>query len=234
MAKEKVQREPGRIKQMIQVYKTTKMHDKSLPWVMLLGFIAPIVVAILLAALLPGGSVAAWILWSVTGVLVGILIAVILLGRRAERMAYAQIEGRQGAVGAVLASGLRRSWRGSETPIAINARGKDAIYRAVGRGGIALVGEGNYERLQRLMTQEEAKVKRILPNVQVTQVYVGQEHPEQISLAAVPKTLYKIKGNLNRNEVQVVHQRLASLQAQPLGIPKGIDPMRIRRQGRPR
>lgn len=234
MAKEKLQREPGRIKQMIQVYKTTKAHDKSLPLAMLLAFLLPIAAAILLAAVLPGQSVVSWILWSVTGVMVGFLLAIILLGRRAEKMAYSQIEGRQGAVGAVLASGLRRSWRGSEVPVAVAPRTQDAIYRAIGKGGIALIGEGSYERLQRLMSQEENKIKRILPNVAIARIYVGRENPNQVALPQLPKTLYKLKTALNRNEVQVVHQRLASLQSQPLGIPKGIDPMKMRRPGKPR
>lgn len=234
MAKENSTREPGRIKQMVQVYKVTKRHDKSLPWTMLMLFLLPIAASILPAALIPNGGIAGWILWPITGVLVGLLLALIVLGRRAEAMAYAQIEGRPGAVGAVLSSGLRRSWRGSEVPVAISPKTQDAVYRAVGKGGVALIGEGSVERLQRLMSQEEAKIKRLLPNVQVSRVFVGTDHPDKVRLAKLPKTLYKLKKALNGAEVQAVHQRLASMQANPIGIPKGIDPMRMRRPGRPR
>ena len=58
--------------------------------------------------------------------------------------------GQPGAVGAVLKNGLRRSWTGSERPINISPRTQDAVYRAVGRGGIVLIGEGPRSRTQRL------------------------------------------------------------------------------------
>lgn len=233
MAKTKTSREPGRIKQLVQVYKTTKQYDKTLPLVMALAFIIPVIVAVLAAWLLPGGGIAAWILWPITGLLAGILIALIVLGKRAEAMAYAQIEGRQGAVGAVMASGLRRSWRGSEIPVAVNPRSQEAVYRAVGKGGIALIGEGNPQKVQRLLQDEERKIKRILPNVTVTKIYAGNAEG-QIPLAKLAKELNKLKRSLNRYEIQAVHQRLSSLQSQPLAMPKGVDPLRMRKPSRPR
>ena len=68
--------------------------------------------AILLAIFLSDGNVFTMVLWIVAGVLAGVLLALIILGRRAERAAYSQIEGQPGAVGAVLRSSLRKSWRG--------------------------------------------------------------------------------------------------------------------------
>ncbi|WP_166984665.1 DUF4191 domain-containing protein [Canibacter zhoujuaniae] len=234
MAKEKTQREPGRIKQMIQVYKTTKQHDKNLPFVLLFWFLAPILIAIALPILLPGAGIVSWILWPLTGIMAGILAAMIVLGRRAERVIYTQIEGQPGAVGAVLANGLRRSYRGSEVPAAVSARTKDAVYRAVGKAGVVLVGEGRPDRLGRLMGDEERKVKRALPSVPVHRVYVGNETPEQVPLHQLPKTIYRFKGALRRNEVTVVHNRLQALQGAPVGIPKGVDPNRVRRPSKPR
>lgn len=234
MAKEKQQKEPGLIKQMVQVYKTTKAHDKNLTLMMLLAFLAPILVATLLAVLLPGGIVA-YILWPLTGALVGVLLATIVLGRRAEKAAYEQIEGRPGAAGTVVSGGLRRSYRGSEKPVAIEARSQTYVYRAVGRGGIVLVAEGASAKAKDLMVKEERRIRRsaALSNIPVTKIHVGRE-PDQIPLPELPKTIYKIKRSLNRAEVQEVYNRLQTLKQEPLGIPKGIDPMRMRRPSRPR
>lgn len=229
MAEKKAKRN-GRIKQMIEVYRTTKVHDRNLPLVMLACFLAPIAVAVILALLLPGGWFS-WILWPLTGILVGLLLAMIVLGRRAEKVAYAQIEGRAGAVGAVVQSALRRSWRGSEVPVAMN-RQQDAVYRVIGRGGVVLISEGSRQRTQRMAQDEERKVKRALQGVTVVHLYVGPDG-DGVKLQDLSKTLNKLKGTLNRNEVAAVYNRLQSLQASPIGIPKGMDPNKVRSQ-RPR
>lgn len=220
----------GRIKQMIEIYRTTKVHDRNLPWVLLLVFIAPVLVSVLLAWLLPGGWFG-WVLWPISGLLVGLLLAMIVLGRRAEKSAYEQIEGRPGAVGAVVQGALRRSWRGSEVPIAIN-RNQDAVYRVVGRGGVVLISEGSRARTERMAADEERKVKRAMRNIEVVHLYVGPDG-DGIPLAKLSKTLLKLKKKLNRNEIAAVYNRLSSLQASPVGIPKGMDPNRVRSQ-RPR
>ncbi|MBK0418081.1 DUF4191 domain-containing protein [Leucobacter sp. CSA1] len=227
-----VAKEPGRIKQMVQIYRTTKEHDRALPFVLLLCFLAPIALSVLLAWLLGGGWIS-WILWPVTGVLVGILLVMIVLGRRAEKMAYQRIAGQPGAVGAVVQGALRRSWRGSEVPVAVT-RNQDAVYRVVGRGGIVLIGEGPAQRTKPLLAAEERKVKRVLPTVQVTRLQVGPD-ADSVPLEKLSRTLLKIKPVLRRQEVVAVHNRLSSLQSQasPVGIPKGIDPMKVRSQ-RPR
>lgn len=229
MAAEKAKRN-GRIKQMIEVYRTTKVHDRNLPWVLLLVFIAPIVAAVFVAWIIQGNWFG-WVLWPLSGALVGLLLAMIVLGRRAEKMAYTQIEGRPGAVGAVVQGALRRSWRGSEVPIAIN-KNQDAVYRVVGRGGVVLISEGSRSRTQRMAADEERKLKRALRNIEIVHLYVGPDG-DGVPLPQLSKTLVKLKPKLNRNEVAAVYNRLSSLQASPVGIPKGMDPNRVRPQ-RPR
>jgi len=230
MAEKAKAKRDGRIKQMFEVYRTTKAHDRNLPLALLLSFVAPIIVAVALAFWLAGGWIG-WVLWCVIGVLLGVLLVMIVLGRRAEKVAYEQIEGRPGAVGAVVQSALRRSWRGSEVPVALN-RNQDAVYRVVGKGGVVLIAEGSKQRAQRMAADEERKVKRALRNVEVVHLYVGPDEGG-IPLAKLSKALVKLKPKLNRREVTAVYSRLSSLQAAPVGIPKGMDPNRIRPQ-RPR
>lgn len=220
----------GRIRQMIEIYRTTKVHDRGLTPILLLCFIAPVLVSVVLAWVFAGNWLG-WIVWPLTGVLVGILLVMIVLGRRAERVAYRQIAGRPGAVGAVVQGALRRSWRGSEVPVAVN-RNQDAVYRVVGRGGVVLISEGSRQRTQRMAADEERKVKRALRNVEVVHIHVGEDE-DGVPLEKLSRTLVKLPAKLRRPEVDAVFNRLSSLQATPIGIPKGMDPNRVRSQ-RPR
>lgn len=234
MAAEKAKR-TGRIKQMVEIYRTTRVRDKRLTPALLVSFMAPILASVCLAWLLPG-SWLNWVMWPLSGLLVGVLLVMIVLGRRAEKSAYQQIEGHPGAVGAVIQGALRRSWRGSEVPIAMN-RSQDAIYRVVGRGGVVLLSEGSRSRTERMAADEERKIKRAMRNVAVVHLYVGPDIDAEgnlgIPLHKLSRTLVKLKPKLSRAEVAAVFNRLSSLQSSPVGIPKGMDPNRARPQ-RPR
>ncbi|WP_173923968.1 DUF4191 domain-containing protein [Agromyces sp. Marseille-P2726] len=221
-------KEPGRIKQMWQVFQMTRRYDPSSQWLMLLGFLAPVLVGLGLALWLGDGNGLTIALWVIAGVLAGILVALVILGRRAERAAYSQIDGQPGAVGAVLRSGLRGGWVGNEMPIAVNGKTQDAVYRAVGRGGVALISEGPATRTKRMLNDEQRKVARVLPNVPITLITVGHEEGS-VELHRLPATLRKTKRTLTKPEVLAVSNRLNSLQT-PLPIPKGIDPLKVRPQ----
>lgn len=216
------------MKQMWQVFQMTRRYDSSSQWLMLLGFLAPVLVGLGLALWLGEGNGLTIALWVVAGVLTGILLALVILGRRAERAAYSQIDGQPGAVGAVLRSGLRGGWVGNEMPIAVNGKTQDAVYRAVGRGGVALISEGPASRTKRMLDDEKRKVARVLPNVPIMLIPVGHDEGS-VELHRLPATLRKTKRTLTKPEVLAVSNRLNSLQT-PLPIPKGIDPMKARPQ----
>ncbi|HEU5223201.1 MAG TPA: DUF4191 domain-containing protein [Candidatus Lumbricidophila sp.] len=228
--KETKVKEPGRIKQMWQVFQMTRRVDSAAQWWIIAGFLLPVLVSVVVGLLIPG-NVVTLILWIIVGVLGGLLVAMIILGRRAERAAYAQIEGQPGAVGAVLKSGLRGGWIGAEMPIQINGKTQDAVYRAIGRGGVVLVGEGPVARTQRMLEDEQRKVSKVIPNVAITLLQVG-EGDGAVELHKLPTALRKLKKTLTKQEVLAVSNRLASLKT-GLPVPKGIDPMKARAQ-RPR
>lgn len=231
MAKKKSERpakEPGRIKQMWQVYKNTRVHDKKLTLFLIASFFGPVVAGILIALIFNAGIIS-WILWVLTGLLTGLLLALIVLGRRAEATAYRQLEGQTGAVGAVVQNALRRSWRGSEMPVAVSPRTSDAVYRVIGKGGVVLITEGPSSRTKKMRIDEERKVKRVLPNVSVTHIIVGPD-AESTKLEHISRTLLKLPKTLNKREVDAINNRLNSLQQSQglIGIPKGIDPTKVR------
>ena len=204
-----------------------RRYDGAIVLYLLLAFLAPIGAAIVLAVFFGDGNPVLWVLYIVAGVLAGVLLVLIVLGRRAEKAAFSQIEGKPGAVGAVMRSSLRRSWTGNEIPVNFN-KTQDAVYRAVGKGGVVLIGEGPRSRTQAMLDKERANVRRILPEVPVHLIYVDPSDPEATTLSRIVPTLAKYKKTLTKAEVAAVSNRLASLGKNGLPIPKGIDPNRVR------
>src|SRR6478735_11779571 len=126
---------------MWQVFQMTRRSDPAIVWYLILAFIVPVAAAVVLSVALSRDNVIGIVLYVVAGLLGGLLLVLVVLGRRAERAAYTQISGQPGAVGAVLKNGLRRSWIGSEEPVGFSPKTKDAVYRAVGKPGVVLIGE---------------------------------------------------------------------------------------------
>ncbi|SFS19004.1 protein of unknown function [Agrococcus baldri] len=224
------EKEPGRLKTMWSIFKMTREHDKRALPLMLLAFFGPIIIVTVLAIVFRQ-DVLFLILWIVSGVLIGLMLMMMTLTWRAEKIAFAQIEGRPGAVGSVLKSGLRGNWTTSEMPVAVNPKTQDAVYRAVGKPGVVLIAEGPQQRVARILGEEQRKVKRIVPNVPIHVIEIGPDSP--LELRKLTKTMRRLKKTLARAEVMAVANRLTSLGQSSLPIPKGIDPRRVR-PGRPR
>ena len=194
----------------------------------LLGFLIALGVGLLLGFLFNGGNFWGILLWGLTGVTSGLLVAMIIMSKRAERNAYMRIEGQPGAAGAVLDSQIRRSWRANPMPVAINGKTKDAVYRMVGPAGVVLIAEGNGARLNQMLDDEARKVQRVAPGVTTHKLTLTVDD-SGVRLHALLKTVYKLKKSMTRAEVSAVANRLTSLgSGAALPIPKGIDPMKVR------
>jgi hypothetical protein len=224
--KPKVEKEPGKIKQLLRVYKLTAKADKDFVLMGILSFVAPLAVGTIVILLFFTDSVLSIILWSISTILFALLITLSVLSRRAERAAFMRIAGQPGAVAAVIGSTLKRGYSASEMPVAVDPKSKDAVYRAIGRAGVVLIAEGNSSRVRQLVEDERRKVSRAIPGVQTPIIYVNQD-PASTQLHQLTKTIYKLKKTLNRQEISVVNKRLAGLGLN-IPIPKGIDPNRVR------
>lgn len=225
-------KEPGRIKQMYQVFTMTRRYDSTAVWKLALAFVGPILLGLVIGFLSGNGTVLSFVLWIVAGVLLGVLLFLIILGRLAEKAAYSQIAGQPGAVGAVLKGSLRRGWAASEMPVAVSPKTQDAVYRAIGTAGIVLIGEGPKSRTQKMLDDERRRITRVLPNVPVNFLHVGPDE-DSIPLHKLAGRMTKFKRSLNKNEIYAVSNRLSSLSKGVMPIPKGIDPTKAR-ASRPR
>ena len=226
----KTPKKPGVFKQLAQVYSMTAKSDKNAVWWALLAVSIGVLLGVVAGLTLGRGQIAGMVVWIIAGTLIGVLTGMIVMSRRAEKVAYSQIEGQQGAVGAVLAQVLKRGWSGTEMPVAVNPRSRDAVYRAIGPGGVVLIGEGHRARVQQMLEDERKRVARAVPGAPIQFFYVTGEEGD-VPLAKLGSKLYRLKRVMNRAEISAVTKRLSALST-ALPIPKGIDPTRIRAQRR--
>jgi len=190
--------------------------------------------AVLVVAAVAGILLNALVYALILGLPLAFLAATIVLSRRAERAAYKQIEGQPGAVGAALRS-VRRGWFIEEQPVAADAqRATDLssaalVYRAVGRPGIVLIGEGPSGRAQKLLAAERRKVERVASGVPVTLLRVGESGSEdEVSIRKLANRVQRMKPVLTKDEVSVVNKRLKSIGGVRPPLPKGVDPTKVR------
>ncbi|MFC7594210.1 DUF4191 domain-containing protein [Terrabacter sp. GCM10028922] len=221
------EKKQGRLSQILEVYRVSRRADRLIGWYMLLSFLVVFGVLLVVGFLvkLP------WILGAF-GVLFGILAATIVMSRRAERAAYSQIEGQAGAAGAALTS-IRRGWYTDREPVAADvARAGDIssaamVYRALGRPGVVLVGEGPTGRVQKLLAAERKRVERVAPGVPITTLRVGSGDDE-VPLPKLASKVQRLKPQITKDEMALVNKRLKALGGLRAPLPPGVDPMRAR------
>jgi len=228
------EKRPGFFSQIRSLFRFTREVYSWLPWAQIAILIASILIGLIIGLLLSGTNVLSLVLWGITGLMIGVLGAMFLMTRLSTKAMYAKIDGMPGASGHVLSTSLGRSWQASDTPVGINPKTQEAVYRAVGRGGIVIVGEGTRGRLTRLVNEERVKAQRVAHGVPVTVLYVGHGDDE-VAIADLSKTIKKLPKAIDKATMAAVIRRIESVSQSlsSLPIPKGIDPTKVRAQ-RPR
>lgn len=208
---------PGRLKQIAQTYKMTRRVDRKIGWI-LVG-VGLVTFGVLLAI---GFLIGHPVYLGILGVLLALLACAIVFGRRAERAAFGQMEGQVGAAAAVLEN-FKRGWQ--VTPAVAMNRSQDVVHRAVGKAGIVLVGEGNPNRLRGLLASEKKKMARIVGDVPVHVLVVGDEEG-QVELKKLRTRMMKLPRVLQGAQVTQVNDRLRALGdlMSNMPIPKGPMP----------
>ncbi|MGF2947951.1 DUF4191 domain-containing protein [Microbacterium alcoholitolerans] len=224
----------GFFSQIKSLFRFTRDVYGWLPWAQIAILIGGALIGLILGYLIGGGSVLSLVLWGITGLMFGILSAMFLMTRLSTKAMYQKIDGMPGATGHVLSTSLGRRWQASDTPVGINPKTQEAVYRVIGRGGIVVVGEGTRGRLTRLINEERQKAQRVAQGVPVTVLYVGHGE-DDVAIADLSKTIKKIPKTIDKATMAAVIRRIESVSQSlsSLPIPKGIDPTRVRSQ-RPR
>lgn len=223
----------GRIAQIRQSYAAIKSLDPKIGRYMLLAAGGTLVVLVGLGFLL--GSWWRWYML-ILALPTAALAAVVVMNRRGNTAMYNALEGQPGAAGAALMGMGKRGWFASEQPVAVDAQrgtkmsdmsGAAMVFRALGRPGIVLIGEGPAGRVQKLLKAEEKKVARVAPGVPVHLLVAGDAEG-QVPVRKLAGKLTRMRPSLTKAEVSVVNKRLRSLPGIRSAIPAGVDPKRAR------
>src|SRR5919205_617045 len=169
-----------RFRQIWQAFQMQRREDKALLPLMI-GAVLGTGLVLFLIGLLFGQQ---WFLLP-TGILLGILLAVIIFGRRVQRNVYSKANGQPGAAGWALDT-MRGQWR--VTQAVAGTTQLDAVHRVIGRPGVILVAEGAPHRTKNLVAQEKKRVSRLIGDTPIYDVQVGDEEG-QVPLARLPRHL---------------------------------------------
>jgi hypothetical protein len=211
------EKKQGTLSKLVSAYKITRRRDKYIGLICLGAFL---VVGLILGGLF-------WVfLHPIAGVIVGVssgmLAAMLIFGRRAERAAYAEFEGKPGAAAAALGV-LRRGWQ--VQPAVAVTKSQDLVHRVVGRPGVILIGEGNDSRVRHLLAVEKKKHARVVGETPIHDIVVG-DGPDAVPVHRLTKVIMKLPRKIQPADVTDLLQRLKALDAMrpQLPIPKGPMP----------
>lgn len=205
--------------QLWQAFQMQRKEDKWLLPLMGIAIAAPIILLTLLSTLAGFGS--PWFMVPL-GVVIGLLAAVIIFGRRIQATVYRKAEGQPGAAGWLLGN-MKGQWRVQQA--VAGTTHLDAVHRVIGKPGIILVGEGNPGRVKPLLAQQKKRIARVVGDTPIYEVIVGNEDGE-IPLPKVEKHLKKLPGNIERKRMEELEKRMTALGTKGAGpaMPKGPMP----------
>ncbi len=154
-------------------------------------------------------------------IFVGVIVAMLVFSRRAQRSMFSQAEGQPGAAGWMLQQQLRGDWR--LTQAVAGTTQHDAVHRLVGRPGIVLVGEGAPHRVRGLIAQEKKKLARVAGETPIYDVLVGTGEGD-MRLSKLNRYLLKLPTNLSKEQVAALDKRLDALTGSRSPLPQGPMP----------
>jgi hypothetical protein len=223
------EKRPGFFSQLRTLFRFTYEAYRWLPYLLIGILLVSIAAGIGVGLLIPPFAIWSLVLWGITGLMVGVLASLMTMTRLSTNAMYKKIDGMPGAAGHVMSTSLGRNWQSSDMPVGVNPKTQEAVYRAIGRGGVVIVGEGARGRLTRLMNDERSKVQRVASGVPVTVLYVGHGEGD-VSIAKLAPTIKALPKKVDRATMAAVIKRVDSVSQSlaSLPIPKGIDPTKAR------
>jgi hypothetical protein len=205
----------ARRRQIWEAFKTQRREDKLLLPLMIGAFLLSVAVIFGLA-----------FIWGMQWVVlpfaigVGLLLAVLIFGRRVQRNVYAKAEGQPGAAAWALEN-LRGRWK--VTPAVAGTTQLDAVHRVIGRPGVVLVAEGAPHRIKAHLAQEKKKVSRLVGDTPIYDVLVG-DGEGQVPLRRLQRHIMKLPRNITPAQVDGLESKLAALGTRGAALPKGPMP----------
>ncbi len=204
-------------KQLWQTYKVTAEVDKQLNPLLIASFLGVVVIGIVVGIFAPP----LW-MWLILGVMGGTTAALWVMLDRAKKATFIRYAGQPGSAEVALNMLDAKKWFSS--PVITATRQLDVIHRAVGPGGIVLIGEGAPGRVKALLASETKKHEQVAYGVTVTSIVMG-EGEGQVPLAKLADTIKKLPKKLQPSQVTDVKARLRALDAVRPKVPLPRGPL---------
>ena len=194
--------------QLWQAFQMQRKEDKRLLPYMVGGFLAALLASVAVGVLIGGFTT---YLMIVLGLVLGVLVAFIIFGRRAQKNVYRKAEGQAGAAAWALEN-LRGKWR-------VNP-------------GVIFVGEGSAARVKPLLAQEKKRTARLIGDVPIYDVIIGNGEGE-VPLSKLERHLTKLPVNISVEKMDSIESKLTALGSRvgPAGMPKGPLPPQAKVKG---
>ncbi|RJS47537.1 DUF4191 domain-containing protein [Nocardioides cavernaquae] len=218
-----------RRQQLVQAYKMARKTDSRLLIWIIAAFVVFGALGFLLLSFIPGPDTLRIVLSVIGAILFGVIGALAVFGRRAQKAAFLQMEGQKGASVAALST-LRRGWKVNQMPVAFNKQ-QDLVFRVVGPPGIVLVGEGSGARIKQLLASEKRNHERVLSETPIHEVILGNGAGE-VPLPKLVRHVTKLGRNVKPAQMTDILNRLKALDANrsAVPIPKGPVPTSMKGQ----
>ena len=199
--------------QLWQAFQMQRKEDKRLLPYMVGGFLAALLASVAVGVLIGGFTT---YLMIVLGLVLGVLVAFIIFGRRAQKNVYRKAEGQAGAAAWALE----------------NLRGKWRVKPGVAATGVIFVGEGSAARVKPLLAQEKKRTARLIGDVPIYDVIIGNGEGE-VPLSKLERHLTKLPVNISVEKMDSIESKLTALGSRvgPAGMPKGPLPPQAKVKG---
>jgi hypothetical protein len=208
-----------RVKQIYEAFRIQRKEDRWLLPLMLVAFFGPLVVVFLVGMVFR-------VQWTALpiGIMLGVLGAMLIFGRRVQSNVFRKAEGQPGAAAWALEN-LRGRWILAQAVAGTSQL--DAVHRVIGRPGVLLVGEGAPHRLKSLMGQEKKRVARVVGETPIYEIVVGNNE-DQVPLRKLHSHISKLPRNISSGQMDALENRLSALATRGNAQPKGPMPQGAR------
>ena len=213
-----------RRQQLWQAFQMQRKDDKRLIPYMVGAFLLVVALGVLVGFLIG----APW-LFIPLSIVLGVLAAFILFGRRVQSSVYKKAEGHPGAAGWALGN-MRGQWRVKQAVVGTSHL--DAVHRVIGKPGVIFVAEGNSGRIKQLLAQEKKKAARIVGDTPIYEIIVGNDEG-QVPLSKLERHINKLPRNIDGKRIDALEGRLQALggKSGAAGMPKGPLPTGAKMRG---
>lgn len=219
-----------RRQQLVQAYKMARKTDRTIGLWILAAFLVFGTFGFLAFSFIPGPTTLTLVLSIIGALLFGVMGALLVFGRRAQKAAFMQMEGQRGASIAAL-SMLRRGWKVNQQPVGFTKQ-QDMVFRVIGPPGVILIGEGQPTRVKQLLATEKRSHQRVLGEATPVREVICGNGEGEVPLGKLLRHVRKLGRDVKPAQMTDILNRLKALDAQRgmMPVPKGPMPTSMKGQ----